>query len=152
MCIFLPFRLENWKKMENFNTYKVNELIEVYEFLKEKGQTTLAVLTAKDEIKKVIAAKLKIAKTDVVKRLSKKKEEKKEEKTKEITRAYNDLQKAKENFAIELSETLKLLKIIQHQLEDLKELKELKAIDSDVSEEEELSNDLNVLLPRGNLV
>ena len=148
MCIFLPFR---FKKMENFNTYKVNELIEVYEFLKEKGQTTLAVLTAKDEIKKVIAAKLKIAKTDVV-RLLKKKEEKKEEKTKEITRAYNDLQKAKENFAIELSETLKLLKIIQHQLEDLKELKELKAIDSDISEEEELSNDLNVLLPRGNLV
>ena len=136
--------------MENFNTYKVNELIEVYEFLKEKGQTTLAVLTAKDEIKKVIAAKLKIAKKDVV-RLSKKKE-KKGEKTKEITCAYNDLQKAKENFAIELSETLKLLKIIQHQLEDLKELKELKAIDSDVSEEEELSNDLNVLLPRGNLV
>ena len=148
MCIFLPF---SSKKMENFNIYKVNELIEVYEFLKEKGQTTLAVLTAKDEIKKVIAAKLKIAKTDVV-RLSKKKEEKKEEKTKEITCAYNDLQKAKENFAIELSETLKLLKIIQHQLEDLKELKELKAIDSDVSEEEELSNDLNVLLPRGNLV
>ena len=147
MCIFLPFRS---KKMENFNTYKVNELIEVYEFLKEKGQTTLAVLTAKDEIKKVIAAKLKIAKKDVV-RLSKKKE-KKGEKTKEITCAYNDLQKAKENFAIELSETLKLLKIIQHQLEDLKELKELKAIDSDVSEEEELSNDLNVLLPRGNLV
>ena len=148
MCIFLPFRS---KKMENFNTYKVNELIEVYEFLKEKGQTTLAVLTAKDEIKKVIATKLKMAKTDVV-RLSKKKEEKKEEKTKEITCAYNDLKKAKENFAIELSETLKLLKIIQHQLEDLKELKELKAIDSDVSEEEELSNDLNVLLPRGNLV
>ena len=147
MCIFLPFRS---KKMENFNTYKVNELIEVYEFLKEKRQTTLAVLTAKNEIKKVIAAKLKIAKTDAV-RLSKKKEEKKEEKTKEITCAYNDLQKAKENFAIELSETLKLLKIIQHQLEDLKELKELKAIDSDVSEEE-LSNDLNVLLPRGNLV
>ena len=148
MCIFLPFRS---KKMENFNTYKVNELIEVYEFLKEKGQTTLAVLTAKDEIKKVIAAKLKIAKTDVV-RLSKKKEQKKEEKTKEITCAYNDLQKAKETFAIELSETLKLLKIIQHQLEDLKKLKELKAIDSDVSEEEELSTDLNVLLPRGNLV
>ena len=148
MCIFLPFRS---KKMENFNTYKVNELIEVYEFLKGKGQTTLAVLTAKDEIKKVIAAKLKIAKADVV-RLSKKKEEKKEEKTKEIACAYNDLQKAKENFAIELSETLKLLKIIQHQLEDLKELKELKANDSDVSEEEELSNDLNVLLPRGNLV
>ena len=49
MCIFLPFRS---KKMENFNTYEVNELIEVYEFLKEKGQTTLAVLTAKDEIKK----------------------------------------------------------------------------------------------------
>ena len=147
MCIFLPFRS---KKMENFNTYKVNELIEVYEFLKEKRQTTLAVLTAKNEIKKVIAAKLKIAKTDAV-RLSKKKEEKKEEKTKEITCAYNDLQKAKENFATELSETLKLLKIIQHQLEDLKELKELKAIDSDVSEEE-LSNDLNVLLPRGNLV
>ena len=93
---------------------------------------------------------MKIAKTYIV-RLSKKKE-KKEEKTKEITCAYNDLQKAKENFAIELSETLKLLKIIQHQLEDLKELKELKAINSDVSEEEELSNDLNVLLPRGNLV
>ena len=73
-CVFFyPLGL---KKMENFNTYKVNELIEVYEFLKEKGQTTLAVLTAKDEIKKVIAAKLKIAKTDVV-RLSKKKEEKK---------------------------------------------------------------------------
>ena len=62
------------------------------------------------------------------------------------------MQKAKENFAIELSETLKLLKIIQHQLEDLKELKELKAIDSDVSEEGELANDLNVLLPRGDLV
>ena len=136
--------------MENFNTYKVNDLIEVYEFLKEKGQTTVSVLTAKDEIKKTIAAKLRIAKTDVV-RLSKKKEEKKERKTKELAEAYDELKQAKESFAIELAETLKLLKIIQHQLEDLKELKELKAIESDAISDA-ISDDLNVCLSRGNMV
>ena len=69
--------------MENFNEYKVNELMQVYDFLKEKGQTTVSVLTAKDEIKRTIAAKLRIAKTDVI-RLSKKKEEKKEKKNKRV--------------------------------------------------------------------
>ena len=137
--------------MENFNAYKVNDLIEVYEFLKEKGQTTVSVLSAKDEIKKTIAAKLRIAKADVV-RLSKKKEEKKEKK-KELAEAYDELKQAKENFAIELTETLKLLKIIQNQLEDLKELKELKAIESDAISDA-ISDDLNVCLPnhRGNMV
>ena len=134
--------------MENFNAYKVNDLIEVYEFLKEKGQTTVSVLSAKD----AIAAKLRIAKADVV-RLSKKKEEKKEKKTKELAEAYDELKQAKENFAIELTETLKLLKIIQNQLEDLKELKELKAIESDAISDA-ISDDLNVCLPnhRGNMV
>ena len=136
--------------MENFNEYKVNELMEVYEFLKEKGQTTVSVLTAKDEIKRTIAAKLRIAKTDVVK-LSKKKEEKKEKKTRELQQAYDELKQAKESFAIELTETLKLLKIIQNQLEDLKELKDLKAIESD-GISDAISDDLNVCLPRNNMV
>ena len=123
--------------------------MEVYEFLKEKGQTTVSVLTAKDEIKKTIAAKLRIAKTDFV-RLSKKKEEEKERKTKELTQAYDELKQAKESFAIELTETLKLLRIIQNQLEDLKELKDLKAIESD-GISDAISDDLNVMLPKGNI-
>ena len=68
--------------MDKFNEYKTNDLLELLEFLEKEERPSLALFIRKEEIRKIIAKKLKISVEDVIKLSTKKKIEEEQKRMK----------------------------------------------------------------------
>ena len=97
--------------MDKFNEYKTNDLLELLEFLEKEERLSLALFIRKEEIRKIIAKKLKISVEDAIKLSTKKKIE---EEQKRMKKHYQN------QIRLSLDKIQKQLQNLDEKLDNLK--------------------------------